>query len=239
MLKKLQQEYDEDVIFVRPGSNRGLIDLLSNHQDAGILVLDDVDHLWGHQQTLSTLKVAFDTRSPLLLRHDLRVKHNASGDRIDDCIEEFEVRCGVIFLSNKNFDDPTQFNKTLYKTAIEPIRYRNNVVNLGFNPLDIYEYVGWIATTGQMLKRITWKNPKGEQRLSRQMSNEVLAHFQRHAAHYPDLSPRGLEIVARHRLGESYEQWLQTVNDNLTPTPKWAELLPGHLGEPRIPLFQI
>jgi Cdc6-like AAA superfamily ATPase len=72
ILKKLQQEYDEDVIFVRPSSNRGLIDLLSNHQDAGILVLDDVDHLWGHQQTLSTLKVAFDTRSPRILRHDLR-----------------------------------------------------------------------------------------------------------------------------------------------------------------------
>ena len=226
MLNNLAREYRGEFTFVRPASNPGLLELLYEHRRGGVLVMDDVNAVWKRSDMLATLKIALDTQRRRTLRHDVKGKANK--------IQKFDIHCGVIFLSNKDFGNPKDFGK-LWKADVEPMVRRNgtNLVNLGFDPLDIYEYTGHVATDGQMLKRLTWDLPKGQSQLSLIQSNEVLAHFAEYAPHYPDLTPRGLEMVARWRIGISREEWLKVCDNMLTPEPQWPELL-----QRKLPLFQ-
>ena len=226
LVNNLAREYPGKFTPIRPASNPGLLEVLHEHRHGGVLIMDDVNAVWKHSDMLATLKIALDTQGTRTLRHDVKGRANK--------IPKFDIDCGIIFLSNKDFGNPEDFGK-LWKADVEPLVRRNgtNLVNLGFDPLDIYEYTGHVATAGQMLKKLAWDVRGGQSQLSLIQSNEVLAHFAEYAVHYPDLTPRGLEMVAKWRIGTSRDDWLKVCDNMLAPTPQWPTLM-----RRKLPLFQ-
>ncbi len=180
----------------RPGSMIGLIRIIKK-QKRGVAAFDDIDYLWDDPRTVNTLKTLLDPRGRRFLEHIV-------GGSPTNSIKRFEVPSGVggIFLSNRNFHDRKQF-----RCDIVPVLDRCAVIGLSFDPLDAYEYTGWLAVNG-MLRNLHKKMPGGHIRhISLIEANEVLAHFAANAARYRNIAPRSLIKFAEWRIGEQYDRW--------------------------------
>ncbi len=212
-----------------PGTPIGLLKIFHKYRAKPVIVIDDVDHLWDSTEAIGILKLALDSSRERFLGRTVGGASHSIG--------RFRLNCGVVFCSNRDFDDPAQFSR--WKGGVEAIRNRTLRQPFSFAPVDLYEYTGWLATEGGMLASIgidlslgstvTDKNGNsvrvtGANRhrlLSRAEANHVLDHFARNARCYPSISPRELAKFAKLRILNDGEQWEVLVNSELLPEPKW------------------
>jgi hypothetical protein len=109
-------------------------------------------------------------------------------------IKPFRVDCGMVFISNKNFDDPGDFSPAIWSSMIPAIKQRCAIMSLSFERRHVIDYTLWLAVEGGMLKNIRFKGgEKGDLMLSRQKAYEVLEFVDEHLERMPDLTPRTLE----------------------------------------------
>jgi hypothetical protein len=216
----------------RPGTPLGLVNVLHQNRNGGVVAFDDIDLLWDDGNSLDVLKVALDTKDSRVLSHTV-------GGSKKNSLKRFEIKCGAVFLSNRNFRDPRDFNKDLWKSGIAAVKDRSMVVGLDFDPLACYEYTGWLATEGGMLSKLSIDLKVGSTILGKSggpviithsnrhrsltlaEANDVLEHFAKHAARYPSVGPRDLYKFARLRIGADKLQWEGWVEEQLEPQPKW------------------
>jgi DNA polymerase III delta prime subunit len=213
----------------RPGSKIGLINTLHKRRHGGVVPFDDIDRMWDEGETLDVLKVALDTKDTR------RLSHTVSGK---NTIKPFIVGCGVVFFSNRDFNNPKDFGKHS-NNGVAAVKNRSVIVGLSFDPLDCYEYMGWLATEGGMLRntsvnlkvgsKVTGKNGETvtvtanncHRRLSLTEANEVLEHFATYAPHYPSIGPRDIYKYARMHIGVDKARWERMVEQQLEVEPKW------------------
>ena len=115
----------------------------------------------------------------------------------------------MVFISNKNFDDPGDFSPAIWSSMIPAIKQRCAIMSLSFERRHVIDYRLWLAVEGGMLKNIRFKGgEKGDLMLSRQKAYEVLEFVDEHLDRLPDLTPRTLEKLALVRLHPAYaENW--------------------------------
>jgi DNA polymerase III delta prime subunit len=224
----------------RPGSKNGLLNILYKRRHGGVIPLDDIDGLWDDGESLDVLKVALDSKD---LR---RLSHTVSGR---NSLKPFTVGCGVVFFSNRDFNEKQHFGKH-WNNGIAAVKNRSVIVGLSFDPITCYEYTGWLSTEGGMLKNVAINLKPGstvlkdgkpmtvtrancQRRLSLAEANDVLEHFAENAPHYPSVGPRELYKFARMRIGVEKARWERMVEQQLEREPKWVEL-PPHLHQYRI-----
>jgi len=206
----------------RPGTARGLLDVLFEHADAEVIMFDDFDSIWNDEAAINTLKIAIDSREPRIL------SHTVTSEKFS--IPPFRITARILFLSNRNFDNPRQFKKSIWESGVLPIKNRCACIGVPFDPLSAYEYVGWLCTAGRMLDRIHFDYPLGEpmptksgdtviahqgnrrRLMSRIEKNEVLEHFARNAHRYPAISPRDLYRFAQQRIGKDRNLWERQID---------------------------
>jgi hypothetical protein len=202
----------------RPGTAIGLLHVLRAFRDASVVAFDDTDgKLWDDPDSLDLLKHALDSKDKRIISHTV-------GSKVHTFLP-FEFKAGVIFFSNRDFYNPKAFRKT----DITAVTDRCAVVGLTFDPLSIYEYTGWLATSGGMLRDVGRNTPKGRVYLSRNGANDVLDHFAENAPRYPNLGPRALHKAALLRLGVADPgAWRALMDAQLLPGDKarWKELPP-------------
>src|ERR1051325_7951897 len=144
----------------RPGTMLGLLEVLQRNAQGGVLVLDDIDTLWDDPKSIDLLKAALDSSDPRYISHTVSPRSGS--------ISRFRLNCGVIFLSNRDFNEPKQF-----RLDIEPIKNRSILCWLSFQPLDLYEYTGWLCTAGGMLRGLSVHENGRYHYLSLRQANEV------------------------------------------------------------------
>lgn len=205
----------------RPGTAIGLLKVFHDHQKGGVVQLDDIDKVFDDPEAVDILKVALDTRNE---RH---LSHTVGGGK---SIERFRLNCGVVFFSNRDFNNPKHFRRD-----ITPILDRALVQGISFDSLDCYEYTGWLATEGGMLRNLTVNLKAGTQILGRDgktivitennprrltvaEQNDVLEHFATYGPRYRNIGPRDLHKFASMRLGQDKAEWLAWCADQLLPT---------------------
>jgi hypothetical protein len=178
-----------------------LINVIRKHHTRGnVLVFDDYDEVWSNREQLSIFKIALDTQAERILSRDVRGPNR---------IKPFRVDCGMVFISNKNFDDPGDFSPAIWSSMIPAIKQRCAIMSLSFERRHVINYTMWLAIDGGMLKNIRFKGgEKGDLMLSRQKAYEVLQFVDEHLDRLPDLTPRTLERLALVRLHPAYaENW--------------------------------
>lgn len=231
LVRRIANQFGRKWSPVSPHSLAGFLRLLYENRHEGIvLVCDDFDELWFDRACLNVLKSALDTQQDRWLRHDVIGHHK---------IKPFPVKCAIIFLSNLDFSKPEQFGK-LYSTHVQPVLGRGALVNLSFEPLQLYEYTGWVATEGQMLRKLHRDQQKLGQAKTRRYisieeSNDVLRLFREKADYWREgLTPRQLEKIAHARVGVDREIWVADCERLfLSPERQYHDL-------PRdLPLFQV
>jgi hypothetical protein len=118
----------------KPGTPKGLLEILFRYKDAVILVFDDIDHLLKNTTCLQWLMCAFDTKSPRIISHTVGSDFHS--------FMPFEIKCAVLFLSNLDFDDP----RLLSRNGMPAFKNRSLLAPISHDPLSNYEYCGWVAT---------------------------------------------------------------------------------------------
>jgi hypothetical protein len=181
----------------------GLLEVLQRNAQGGVLVLDDIDTLWDDPKSIDLLKAALDSSDPRYISHTVSPRSGS--------ISRFRLNCGVIFLSNRDFNEPKQF-----RLDIEPIKNRSILCGLSFQPLDLYEYTGWLCTAGGMLRGLSVHENGRDHYLSLRQAKEVLEHFAEHAARYRQISPRTLAKFATMRIGVSHTLWLDKLAEQMS-----------------------
>jgi DNA polymerase III delta prime subunit len=225
----------------RPGTALGLLEVLRKNQHGGVVPFDDIDGLWDDDVSLNIMKAALDSKERRYISHTV-------GGSKKNSIKRFELKCGVVFLSNRNFWE----GKKEWLERISAVRDRAMIVSLSFDSLALYEYTGWLATKGNMLRDICinlkpgskvagkrdgdppiiiGKN-NGHRYLSLDEANDVLELFARHAARFPNIGPRDLYKFARLRIGADKRQWEGWCEEQMFGSPKWK--LPPNLHVYRI-----
>ena len=81
---------------------------------------------------------------------------------VSKSIPPFEITARVLFVSNKDFNAPRSFRKSIWESGVLPLKNRCACIGLPFAPLSAYEYVGWLASAGGMLKQVYFDWPLGE-----------------------------------------------------------------------------
>ncbi len=159
-----------------------------------------IDSRGSNRDQLSIFKIALDTQAERILSRDVRGPNR---------INPFRVDCGMVFISNKNFDDPGDFSPAIWSSMIPAIKQRCAIMSLSFERRHVIDYTMWLAIEGGMLKNIRFKgSEKGDLMLSRQKAYEVLQFVDEHFDRLPDLTPRTLEKLALVRLHPAYaENW--------------------------------
>jgi hypothetical protein len=178
-----------------------LINVIRKHRTHGnVLVFDDYDEVWSNREQLSIFKIALDTRTERILSRDVRGPNR---------VKPFRVDCGMVFISNKSFDDPRDFSPAIWSSMIPAIKQRCAILSLSFERQHIVDYTLWLASEGGMLKNIRFKGAeKGDLMLSRAKADEVLQFVNEYLDRLPDLTPRKLEKLALVRLHPAYaENW--------------------------------
>jgi hypothetical protein len=93
-----------------------LISVIRKHHTRGnVLVFDDYDEVWWNREQLSIFKIALDTQAERILSRDVRGPNR---------INPFRVDCGMVFVSNKNFDGPGDFSPAIWSSMIPAIKQR-------------------------------------------------------------------------------------------------------------------
>ena len=181
----------------RPGSTLGLLECLRKKRTGGVLQLDDIDGFWDNAESIGILKPALESSDQRFISHTV----GGSCTR-GMSVPRFELHCGIIFLSNRDFNDPKQFRQD-----ISAIKDRSILCGLSFDPMDLYEYTCWLCTEGGMLKRTYISENRRAHFLTLKEANEVLEHFRVFAPRYPQITPRTLAKFARMRIGVSHSIW--------------------------------
>jgi DNA polymerase III delta prime subunit len=229
--EKVARQYGEPWRPERPGSKVGLIEILYKRRHGGVVPCDDIDGLWDNAECLEVLKVALDTKDVR------RLSHAVSGK---NAFKPFVVKCGVVFFSNRDFNNPAHFGGAKnWSNGIAAVKNRSLIAGLSFDPLTCYEYTGWLATEGGMLRNVsinlkpgskiigkngqptTVTKENSHRKLSLSEANDVLEHFAENAAHYPSIGPRELYKYARLRIGTEKARWERMVGQQLETEPKW------------------
>jgi DNA polymerase III delta prime subunit len=227
LVKQVGAEYGEHVTFEHPGSAIGLTQLFYKYRNRRLLAIDESDFLWDTLATLLVLKIGLDTQKERIM------SRTVGGGR---SIPRFRINCGAVFTANRSFDDPKQFKLW---PEVEVVRSRTMRSSFSNDPLALYEYTGWMATTGRLLANVAIDLPIGStvlgknggpititarnkhRKLNIEEANHVLDHFARYAPRYPVIGLRQLEIFARLHIGVSNEEWEQLIETELLKTPKW------------------
>jgi hypothetical protein len=184
----------------RPSAAELISVIRTHHTRGNVLVFDDYDEVWSNREQLSIFKIALDTQAERILSRDVRGPNR---------IKPFRVDCGMVFISNKNFDDPGDFSLAIWSSMIPAIKQRCAIISLSFERQHVIDYTMWLAIEGGMLKNIRFKGgEKGDLMLSREKAYEVLQFVDQHLDRLPDLTPRTLEKLALVRLHPAYaENW--------------------------------
>lgn len=203
----------------QPRSARGLMQCLYELAHEPVIMIDDLDFIWSDDAALNILKVALDSKPRRMLAHIV-----GDGDN-RHTIPPFELHARVLFLSNKDFNDRRQFSARTWDSGVLPLKNRCTMIGLPFDPAALYDYVGWLAATGGMLRKLYFDYPLCEfmpmrdgsvamatpgncrRALSRLEQDEILEHFYHNAPRYPSISPRELARFGIARIGKTLEMW--------------------------------
>jgi hypothetical protein len=134
-----------------------------------------------------------------------------------------------------NFENPREFSAKLWESGVKAIKNRCTVFGLPFDPLDLYLYTCWLASTSMFKQQAYIDLPLGDgihqgnrrRFLSRVEANDVLRHFCLNAHRYPSPTPREIVNMAKVRIGRSREEWEQRIERLLTgawvfPDARWC-----------------
>jgi hypothetical protein len=213
-----------------PGSHKALLLLFEQYQNERVLQFDDRDWMLEDTKCLQVFMKALDTKSPRWLSYFV------DSDR--HTIPPFQVKCGVLLLSNLDFDD----ERVLSRNGMRALKNRSLLASVTHDPLANYEYCGWLLSkpggildsirvdlpVGHIVRRegvepviVTKRNRRW--RLSRAEKADVLAHFQRYAAWYPAVSARPLYQYAKMRVATDKQEWLAMMGNQLSAPdkPRW------------------
>ena len=224
LIHRVCAETGQHLLKPRP-SHAGLIAYVHKHSGRkSTIIFDDFDSVWGSTEQLSVFKILLDSRHTRTLSHDVKGPNR---------IGSFPVDCGVIFLSNKDFENPSQFGNSIWQSSILPIKQRCQIIALPSDPFEIYEYSGWLAIDG-MLRRVHANTDKGQKNLTLAQSREVLDFFCENAVRFRDLSPRTLYLLAKARLSYG-EHWINVAETGIMLSgvnPELVSALAPHLPLP-------
>lgn len=186
----------------------------------GVLVLDDADNLvLGGGETMNFMKqLLFPQQVRTIVRQTVKARRNADQLDPDPTIAPpcFDVQCGVIWLTNIDLTNSTHVNRKLV-AHIQPLIDRGLApIRLSSDPLDILEYVVWLATHNGLLKKAN---------CSLQEANDAISYFIENAWRFPSLSVRTLLQIAATR-GAEPSFWRDILDSTLLPEPTCSGPLP-------------
>lgn len=189
-------------------------------RDGGVLVLDDADNLvLGGGQTMNFMKQLLYPSARREIVHDtIAARRNEQKMDSNPSIAppRFEVRCGVIWLTNLDIRNPKHIPAKI-AAHIQPLVDRGlKPVRLSDDPRHILDYVLWLATECELLKRM------GTSLIE---ANDALRYFVEHAWRFPSLSIRTLENCAATRKAAP-TMWQALLDAELLPQPRFDYTLP-------------
>jgi len=204
---------------------------LYDHKDDQVLLLDDFDALARSERVVGIAKMAWGpTRT--VVRHTVEARKNtareeAGDDKFDPSIPpgNFKIRCGLIWLSNLNYEDPANIKKhmaphfrALCSRSLDPVWIDTS------NEEDLFRYVLWLGTTGNMLN---------DMQMKKEIVEKAIEWFILNRDRLTELSPRRLVQAAeyfRDRLGDAEPYMLGRL---LSPKAV-RNLFPGGMAIPKI-----
>jgi len=198
---------------MRAPNHASLVKAVHDFRAGGVIILDDADNLvLGGAGAMNFMKQLISPKAKReIIYETVMANKNARSDNPDPNIPppRFTVLCGVIWITNVDITDPTHVSADRL-VHIEPLIDRGlKPVRLSRNPLDILEYVLWMATDQGVLK-------KGGYSLVE--ANDALEYFVEHAWWFPTLSLRTLIDVADTRAADP-EDWRDILDNRLLTKP--------------------
>jgi hypothetical protein len=205
---------------------------LYDHRDSQVLLLDDFDALARSERVAGIAKMAWGpTRT--VVRHTVEARQNAAreeaGDeKFDPSIPpgDFKIRCRLIWLSNLNYEDPA----TVIKSKMVP--HFQALCSRGLDPVwidtsdeeDLFRYVTWLGTEGNMLNNMQMK---------KEIAEKAIAWFIVNRNRLTEISPRRLVQAA-----EYFQQRLRNAEPymlgRLLSAKAERNLFPGGMAIPKI-----
>jgi hypothetical protein len=205
---------------------------LYDHRDSQVLLLDDFDALARSERVAGIAKMAWGpTRT--VVRHTVEARQNAAreeaGDeKFDPSIPpgDFKIQCRLIWLSNLNYEDPA----TVIKSKMVP--HFQALCSRGLDPVwidtsdeeDLFRYVTWLGTEGNMLNNMQMK---------KEIAEKAIAWFIVNRNRLTEISPRRLVQAAEYfqqRLGNAEPYML----GRLLSAKAERNLFPGGMAIPKI-----
>lgn len=173
-------------------------DILHKYRRRAVLLFDDSDHFFSSEGLMNLLKKAMDSKLIRIIPDD-RIKGHG----------QFHFESGVVFLTNKNINNPNDFDREM-RPHIEALKSRiNPKIILSFDRLDCFNYSCWLATDGAHILR--------DLGLSIAASNEVLRWFADNLWRLDEVSPR--KILNVGKLRRTFASWRELAEQGLPAEP--------------------
>jgi hypothetical protein len=206
------------------GSGVGLMQSAYDLRNGGVLLMDDCDELITGGGISHTNRM-----KEFLSPHAVRKIHNMTkeaikneeggGDKPGVLPTSFDVRCGVIWITN--LDISTLDRKTAER--VKPLIDRGlSPVRISSDPRHLLEYVEHLVMTGAV--KLTGKSP-GDM-LTVEEKNDVLRYFHENAWRLETISVRTIEHLAKYRR-VAPAKWRSIADSELRVEP----ILLNELGE--------
>ena len=151
-----------------------------------VLLFDETDRLWNSLPMINIMQLATHSApgKKRIVKHDLKLTKQQLN-------EPSEVKVRMIFFTNKDLSDPTQFDKGL-RVHIEAINSRENPQVIPNDREAIWEYSIYLTIREGMIRKLPVP-PSLEE------TNDALAFFTENIWRFRELSPRTLVKIARER----------------------------------------
>lgn len=195
MVRRIYRErFKQELAPFNGGSMRGFIDYMSKNRN-GIVHFDDFDKVFFDLAFAEKIKHLLDSNEPRFLSH---IVHG------ENSVLPFIVTAGVVFCSNLDFNNSGIWSARMWHAYIRPLKSRlsgGGIIRISFDPTAMLEYT--LHKAQIILDAIKMDDPDTEERLvlSSTQKAEVMDHFKKYYANYPEHTPRIIHNLGLLRLG--------------------------------------
>jgi hypothetical protein len=201
------------VEWVAPDNVAAFVQGLYDHRDKKVIVLNDCDVLARSERVAGIAKMAWDELTRTVSRGTMKAWNNAREKEREEAGDEkakydplippsrFKVRCGLIWLTNINFNDPANVEKHMAP-------HFRALCSRGLDPMwidtsdteDLFRYCIWLGTEGNMLRNLQMRKPVVE---------AAIGWFIENRNRLQELSPRTLRRCAETMMQDYTEAELE------------------------------
>jgi hypothetical protein len=199
----------------------GLVQMAYRYRDVPILAFDDFDLALRQEATANIVKQLIAPEPIRRVTHQtvtaINNQHRKSGPKEYIAPPAFNVRCGLVMLTNVDVADPKAIGKDM-REHVKALHDRGlEFVHVSRKPEHIADYVICLATEGGLLE-------KAGMTLSSPALDDVVRFFRDNMYRFATLSVRRFQSIARDRMTMP-ERWqalqeasfLPDVRANLRP----------------------